>query len=87
MTKILFLEDHTSVRQSLSMSLEEKDKDFKIFQAAAVDEAVNILQKENDISAAILDLSLGGTNYTIQSYGGVLTDYTPWQNSVKLKRI
>ena len=59
--KILFLDDHTGLRDGMSYMLSAKNKRFVFFGANNIEEGKAIL-KETGISLAIIDLNLGDTD-------------------------
>lgn len=56
--KILFLDDHTGIRDGTGFLLSERNKNFVFFYAASASEGADILSKEKGISIAIIDLKL-----------------------------
>ena len=60
--KILFVDDHSGLRESLSLALQSKMKDFNFMQAGSGNEAKKLLLKNKDCSVLLLDLQLGMEN-------------------------
>lgn len=60
--KILFIDDHEGMRDSLSFLLEHRNPGLKIYAAGNVRKAVMYLKSNPDISMAIVDLNLNGEN-------------------------
>lgn len=60
--KILFIDDHEGMRDSLSFLLEHRNPDFKIYSAGNIKKALMYLKSNPDISIAIVDLNLNGEN-------------------------
>ena len=58
--KILFIDDHSGLRDSLSFLLEKKNPLFKFYLAADLDRAELCLKSNPEISIAIVDLNLNG---------------------------
>ena len=60
--KILFVDDHSGLRESLSLALQSKMKDFNFMQAGSGNEAKKLLLKNKDCSVLLLDLQVGMEN-------------------------
>lgn len=60
--KILFIDDHAGLRDSLTFSLTQKNPEFLFYNAGNKKEAVERLNATSDISIAIIDLNLNGEN-------------------------
>ena len=58
--KILFIDDHSGLRDSLSFLLEKKNPLFKFYLASDLDRAELCLKSNPEISIAIVDLNLNG---------------------------
>ena len=58
--KILFIDDHAGLRDSLSYLLEHKNSSFKFFLAGDAQRACVVLKSNSDINLAIVDLNLDG---------------------------
>jgi len=58
--KILFIDDHAGVRESLSYLLEHKNESFKFYLAGDAGRACIALKSNPDIEIAIVDLNLDG---------------------------
>ena len=58
--KILFIDDHSGLRDSLSFLLEKKNPLFKFYLAADLNRAEICLKSNPEISIAIVDLNLNG---------------------------
>lgn len=58
--KILFIDDHSGLRDSLSFLLEKKNPLFKFYLASDLDRAELYLKSNPEISIAIVDLNLNG---------------------------
>ncbi len=58
--KILFIDDHVGLRDSLSISLQKINPLFKFYLAADSQRAVVCLKSNPDIQIAIVDLNLNG---------------------------
>lgn len=60
--KILFLDDHAGLRDSLGSFLSNRTPSFIFFNAGTSEEAKYILENNSDIKIAIIDINLDGTN-------------------------
>ena len=58
--KILFIDDHVGLRDSLSISLQKMNPLFKFYLAADMEKALVCLKSNKDIEIAIVDLNLNG---------------------------
>lgn len=58
--KILFIDDHVGLRDSLSISLQKMNPLFKFYLAADMEKALVSLKSNKDIEIAIVDLNLNG---------------------------
>ena len=58
--KILFIDDHVGLRDSLSISLQKMNPLFKFYLAADMEKAIVCLKSNKDIEIAIVDLNLNG---------------------------
>lgn len=58
--KILFLDDHASLRDGLELLLSKRNQHFSFFSASNVEEAAKIISDSPDISLAVVDLNLDG---------------------------
>lgn len=58
--KILFIDDHSGLRDSLSYLLERKNSSFKFYLAGDADRASVCLKANKDIEIAVVDLNLNG---------------------------
>lgn len=58
--KILFVDDHAGLRDSLSLSLEQKNPEFKFYNAGNSKDGIMRLKSYPEISIAIIDLNLNG---------------------------
>ncbi|MBR6342267.1 MAG: response regulator transcription factor [Treponema sp.] len=58
--KILFIDDHVGLRDSLSISLQKMNPLFKFYLAADMEKAMVSLKSNKDIEIAIVDLNLNG---------------------------
>ena len=58
--KILFIDDHVGLRDSLSLSLQKMNPLFKFYLAADMERARVYLKSNPDIRIAIVDLNLNG---------------------------
>ena len=56
--KILFIDDHAGLRESLSYLLEHKNDVFKFYLAGDSERALMYLKSNPDISIAVVDLNL-----------------------------
>ncbi|WP_318690865.1 response regulator transcription factor [Treponema sp.] len=60
--KILFLDDHAGLRDSLGTFISTKNPNIKFFYASNSQEAKEILEENQDISNSIIDINLDGFN-------------------------
>ena len=60
--KILLIDDHNMLRESLVLSLKKECPDFDFLQASTGDEAKEILVKNDDCQMLLLDLQVGKEN-------------------------
>lgn len=60
--KILFLDDHAGLRDSLGAILSSKNSDLHFFYAGNKEEALKVLQENPDMKNAIIDINLNGAN-------------------------
>ena len=60
--KILFIDDHNGLREGMIFLLKNKNPSFEISGVSNVEEGIEILSKDKDISLVILDLNLDGEN-------------------------
>lgn len=60
--KILFLDDHAGLRDSLGAFLANKNPDLQFFYTGSKEEALKILTENPDIKNAIIDINLNGIN-------------------------
>lgn len=60
--KILFVDDHTGLRDGMIFMLQNKNPSLSITGAGTIPEAVKKLNKDKDIKIVILDLNLDGEN-------------------------
>ena len=60
--KILFVDDHTGLRDGMIFMLQNKNPSLSITGAGTIPEAVKKLTKHKDIKIVILDLNLDGEN-------------------------
>lgn len=60
--KILFVDDHTGLRDGMTFMLQNKNPDFKITGVGTAPEAIQKLRKDNEIRVVILDMNLDGEN-------------------------
>ena len=60
--KILFLDDHAGLRDSLGTFLSNKNPAIQFYYAGNKDEALKILTENPDIKNAIVDINLNGIN-------------------------
>ncbi|WP_191017361.1 response regulator transcription factor [Treponema zioleckii] len=58
--KILFIDDHKSLRDGLGLLLSSRNPDFSFLFASNLEEAKEILDTEEKIDLAVLDLNLDG---------------------------
>ena len=58
--KILFVDDHPGLRDSLSYLLEHKNPSLKFYLAGDTKSATVCLKSNNDIEIALIDLNLDG---------------------------
>ena len=58
--KILFIDDHSGLRDSLSYLLERKNSNFKFYLAGDFERAAVCLRSNPDICIAVVDLNLNG---------------------------
>lgn len=57
-TKVLIIDDHEGLRDSLVKSLESKNNHFAFYQASNKNEAITIISTHKDICIMLLDLKL-----------------------------
>ncbi len=60
--KVLFIDDHNMLRESLSLALQNQIMDFEFLQASSGKEAEAALLKNADCSVLLLDLRIGNEN-------------------------
>ena len=60
--KILFLDDHAGLRDSLGGFLANKNPDLQFFYAGNKEDALKVLSENPDIKNAIIDINLNGIN-------------------------
>ena len=60
--KILFIDDHSGLRDSLSFLLEKKNPLFKFYLAGNLNRAEMLLKSNPETAIAIIDLNLNGTD-------------------------
>lgn len=60
--KILFVDDHTGLRDGMIFMLQNKNPSLSITGAGTIPEAVKKLNEDKDIKMVILDLNLDGEN-------------------------
>ena len=60
--KILFLDDHAGLRDSLGGFLSNKNPNLKFFYAGNKEDALKVLSENPDIKNAIIDINLNGIN-------------------------
>lgn len=58
--KILFIDDHKSLRDGLGLLLKSRNEEFDFLFASSLEEAKEILDAEKKIDLAVLDLNLDG---------------------------
>ena len=58
--KILFVDDHTGLRDGMIFMLQSKNTDFKILGVGTAQEAIQKLTEDNEIRVVILDMNLDG---------------------------
>ena len=58
--KILFVDDHTGLRDGMIFMLQSKNPDFKITGVGTAQEAIQKLTEDNEIRVVILDMNLDG---------------------------
>ena len=66
--KILFVDDHTGLRDGMIFMLQNKNPSLSITGAGTIPEAVKKLTKHKDIKIVILDLNLDGENLVYTMY-------------------
>ena len=60
--KILFIDDHTGLRDGMIFMLQNKNPSLSIIGVGTIPEAVKKLNEDKDIKIVILDLNLDGEN-------------------------
>ena len=60
--KILFIDDHTGLRDGMIFMLQNKNPSLSIIGVGTISEAVKKLNEDKDIKIVILDLNLDGEN-------------------------
>ena len=60
--KVLLIDDHNMLRESLVLALKKECPDFDFLQASTGDEAKEILVKNDDCRMIVLDLQVGKEN-------------------------
>lgn len=60
--KILFVDDHPGLREGVSNLVNQQCPEFQFIQAADVQDALNLARQHEDITNAIIDISLGEAN-------------------------
>ncbi len=58
--KILFIDDHKSLRDGLAFLLKSRNGEFDFLSASSLEEAKKVLDAEEKIDLAVLDLNLDG---------------------------
>lgn len=58
--KILFIDDHSGLRDGLAFLLSQKNPDLQFFSVSTMEEALKVLKETQDIGTVILDLNLNG---------------------------
>lgn len=58
--KILFVDDHSGLRDGISFLLSKENSDLQFYNASTKDEALEILKNNSDIKNAILDINING---------------------------
>ena len=58
--KILFIDDHKSLRDGLAFLLKSRNGEFDFLFASSLEEAKSVLEAEEKIDLAVLDLNLDG---------------------------
>lgn len=58
--KILFVDDHSGLRDGISFLLSRENAGLEFFNASAKDEALEILKNNDDVKNAILDINING---------------------------
>lgn len=58
--KILFVDDHSGLRDGISFLLSKENQNLKFYNASTKEEAVEILNNNSDIKNAILDINING---------------------------
>ena len=58
--KILFVDDHSGLRDGISFLLSKENSDLQFYNASTKNEALEILKNNKDIKNAILDINING---------------------------
>ncbi|MBQ5998607.1 MAG: response regulator transcription factor [Treponema sp.] len=58
--KILFVDDHSGLRDGISFLLSKENPNLKFYNASTKEEALEILKNNADIKNAVLDINLNG---------------------------
>lgn len=58
--KILFVDDHSGLRDGISFLLSKENQNLKFYNASTKEEAIEILNNNSDIKNAILDINING---------------------------
>jgi DNA-binding NarL/FixJ family response regulator len=58
--KVLVVDDHPLIHTAMPLVLKQLDQDIEVFKAASFEEALPLLEQQQDINLILLDLSLPG---------------------------
>lgn len=74
--KILFIDDHSGLRDGISMILSKRNSNYNFFNTEKKADALQILSNNKDIGIAVVDINLAGENglEMIQDFRKIIPD-------------
>ncbi|MBQ0002026.1 MAG: response regulator transcription factor [Treponema sp.] len=74
--KILFIDDHSGLRDGISMILSKRNSNYNFFNTDKKADALEILSNNKDIGVAVVDINLAGENglEMIQDFRKIIPD-------------
>ena len=74
--KILFIDDHSGLRDGISMILSKRNSNYNFFNTEKKADALQILSNNKDIGVAVVDINLAGENglEMIQDFRKIIPD-------------
>ena len=74
--KILFIDDHSGLRDGISMILSKRNSNYNFFNTDKKADALQILSNNKDIGVAVVDINLAGENglEMIQDFRKIIPD-------------